>query len=112
MTGFERGDILLVGFLFSEESGPKLRPALVVSSTDYNRARQEVIIAPITSNVRRLLFGDHIVGDWKGAGLLFPSVVTGILRTIKRSMIVRKIGSMPKRDVAAVDRNLRGVLSL
>lgn len=35
---------MLVGFVFSEESGRKFRPAVIISSGPYNRARQEVIV--------------------------------------------------------------------
>jgi len=112
MTVYSRGDVVLVGFVFSDESGKKLRPAVVISSPAYNRARQEVIVAAITSNVRRRLFGDHLIADWKGAGLLFPSLVTGVFRTIKGSMIDRKLGSMPKPDMAAIDHELRRSVGL
>ena len=112
MTAYSRGDVVLVGFVFSDESGKKFRPALVLSSPAYHRGRQEVIVAAITSNIRRRLFGDHVIGDWKGAGLLFPSLVTGILRTIKRTMIDRKLGTMPKMDMEAVRRELRRSLGL
>ena len=112
MTAYSRGDVVLVGFVFSDESGRKLRPALVLSSPAYHRGRQEVIVAAITSNIRRRLFGDHLIADWKGAGLLFPSSVTGILRTIKRTMIDRKLGAMPKTDMDAVHRELRRSLGL
>ena len=56
MIDYSRGDVVLVGFVFSDESGRKLRPAVVISSPAYNRARQEVIVAAITSNVRAALF--------------------------------------------------------
>jgi mRNA interferase MazF len=112
MTAYSRGDVVLVGFAFSDESGTRLRPALVLSSLAYHRGRQEVVVAAITSNIRRRLFGDHVIADWKGAGLLFPSVATGIFRTIKRTMIDRKLGTMPKGDMDAVDRQLRGSLGL
>ena len=112
MTAYSRGDVVLVGFVFSDESGKKFRPALVLSSPAYHRGRQEVVVAAITSNIRRRLFGDHVIADWKGAGLLFPSLVTGILRTIKRTMIDRKLGAMPKSDLQAVDRELRRSLGL
>jgi len=107
MTACSRGDVVLVGFVFSDQSGKKLRPSVVVSSSAYRRARQEVVVAAITSNVRRRLFGDHLIADWRGAGLLFPSLVTGILRTIKRTMIERKLGSVPKADMEAVNRELQ-----
>ena len=103
---------MLVGFVFSAESARKLRPAVVISSADYHRGRQEMVVAAITSNGRRRFFGDHLITDWKGAGLLFPSLVTGIVRTVKRTIIDRKLGSMPKRDMEAVDRTLRRSLAL
>jgi mRNA interferase MazF len=104
--------VVLVSFVFSDESGKKLRPAVVISSAGYNRVRQEVIVAAITSNVRRRFFDDYLVANWKEAGLLFPSVATAILRTIKRTMIERKLGSMPKSNLETFDRELRRCLSL
>jgi mRNA interferase MazF len=112
MTAYKRGDVVLVGFVFSDESGKKLRPALVISSSAYNRGRKEVVVTAITSNVRRRLFGDHLIGDWKDAGLLFPSVATGILRTVTREMLDRKLGVMAKLDMDAVDTGLRRSLAL
>lgn len=112
MTAYSRGDVVLVGFVFAEESGKKFRPAVVISTPAYHRARQEVVVVAVTSNVRRRLFGDHLITDWKGAGLLFPSVATGILRTIKRAMIGRKLGSLARADLEAVDRQLRRSLGL
>ena len=112
MIACDRGDVVLVGFVFSDESGRKVRPALVISSPAYHRARREVILAAITSNVRRRLFADHLVADWKVAGLLFPSLVTGIVRTVKQTMIERKLGSLTKADMQAVERELRRALDL
>lgn len=112
MTVYNRSDIVLVNFVFSDESAKKLRPAVVISSAAYNRSRQEVIVAAITSNVKRRLVGDHLIAGWKEAGLLFPSLVTGIFRTIKQSMIDRKVGTMPKPDMQAIDLKLRQSLGL
>ena len=112
MTAYNRGDVVLVGFVFSDESGKKLRPAVVISSAAYNRSRQEIIVAAITSNIRRRSFGDHLIADWKGAGLLFPSFVTGIFRTIKRTMVGRKLSAMPKSEMGAIDQKLRHSLGL
>ena len=112
MTAFERGDVVLVEFVFSDELGSKLRPALVISAGDYQQARQEVIVAAITSNVTRQLFGDQVSAEWQSAGVLFPSMVTGIIRTIKQDMIHRTLGTLTEDDLEAVDRGLRESLSL
>ena len=84
----------------------------MVSSARFNRARREVIVAAITSNVTRRLAGDHAVSNWKAAGLLFPSIVTGIVRTVERTMIRRRLGALTPDDLAAVEDELRKSLNL
>lgn len=111
-TTCKRGDVVLVRFVFADETGTKLRPAVVISSAAYHRARQEAIVAAITSNVERRLFGDHVVEDWAQAGLLRPSLATAIFRTIKRAMIERTLGSLSRRDLAATEQQLLRSLAL
>ena len=111
-TSCRRGDVVLVGFMFADESGWKHRPAVVLSSAAYHSSRQEVIVAAVSSNIQRLLFGDHLLVSWKEAGLLFPSVVTGILRTIKVTMIHRRLGSVTRADMRAIDKKLEKTLQL
>ncbi|MEK6608478.1 MAG: type II toxin-antitoxin system PemK/MazF family toxin [Myxococcota bacterium] len=111
-TNSSRGEIALVRFVFADEQGAKRRPVLVLSSEPYHAGRQEVIVAALTSNTTRLLPGDSAVTDWREAGLPLPSLVTAILRTIKASMIERKLGRLGAADMRAVERSLRKVLSL
>jgi mRNA-degrading endonuclease toxin of MazEF toxin-antitoxin module len=101
-----------VPFVFSEETGRKIRPVLVISSARYNRSRQDLVVAAITSNVRRRLFGDYVVAEWASAGLLLPSVVTGILRTIKQTMVERRLGRMADMEMQPFGRLLRRALAL
>jgi mRNA interferase MazF len=112
MTEYNRGDVVLVSFMFSDETGERRRPAVIVSSEAYHKSRQEAIIAAVTSRTDRILVGDHLISDWQGAGLLFPSVATGIIRTIKQNMTTRKLGSMPASDMQVIDSKLKLVLEL
>ena len=112
MTTYSRGDIVLVSFVFADEKGAKQRPGLIISSARYHQGRREAILAAITSNVGRLLIGDYRIKAWREAGLLFPSTVTAIIRTIKQEMIVRKIGALPAAELHAVENKLRDVLQL
>ncbi len=77
-----------------------------------HQSHQEAIIAAITSRTDRILVGDHFISDWQGAGLLFPSVATGIIRTIKQGMIAKKLGTMPRPDMHGIEDNLRDALGL
>jgi len=112
MMGYSRGDVVLVSFVFSDETGERRRPAVIVSSEAYHKSRQEAIIAAITSRTDRILASDHLISDWQSAGLLFPSIATGIIRTVKQGMIARKLGVMPGAEMEAIDANLRASLSL
>jgi mRNA interferase MazF len=112
MIEYKRGDIVLVNFVFTEETGEKRRPALVVSSDAYHLKRQESVVLAITSRTDRILVGDHLIHDWQNAGLIFPSVATGIIRTIKQDVIARKLGAMTAPDMRAIEANLREILGL
>jgi len=57
-----------------------------------------MILAAITSNVGRLLVGDYKIKGWRESGLLYPSIVTGIVRTIKQDMIAGKLGVLLPRS--------------
>ena len=112
MTSCSRGDIVLVKFVFADEKGAKQRPALIISADRYHQGRREAILAAITSNVGRRLVGDYKIKGWHDSGLLYPSMVTGIIRTIKQEMVVGRIGALDAAELRAVDDTLRTILTL
>ena len=112
MTTCSRGDIVLVRFVFADEKGARQRPGLIVSTNRYHQRRRVAILVAITSNVGRLLVGDHRIKAWRECGLLSPSVVTGIVRTIKQDMIVARMGTLPAGDLDVVEGKLRENLAL
>ena len=112
MTSCSRGDIVLVRFVFADDKGAKRRPGLIISTDRYHQGRREAILVAITSNVGRLLVGDYKIKAWRESGLLSPSIVTGIVRTIKQDMIVARIGTLPTAELHVVEGNLREALLL
>src|SRR5216683_6884489 len=112
MTSFSRGDVVLVKFVFADEQGAKQRPGLIISTDKYHQGRRETILAAITSNVGRLLVGDYKIKAWRKSGLLYPSIVTGIVRTIKHDMIASKIGELPASELHSVEDKLREILEI
>lgn len=71
---YERGDVVLVNFPFSEAVGSKVRPAVVMSTPDYEREMGAVIVALITGRLRGGPF-EHRLKAWREAGLAKPSIV-------------------------------------
>lgn len=109
MTGYRQGNIVLVDFGFSEGTGSKKRPSVIMSGEQYHKSRQEIIAIAITSNTQRILFGDTKITHWKEAGLIHPSVVTGIIRTIKTTLVLKKLGILSKQDLQKVRENLQQI---
>lgn len=50
-TPYERGDIVLVSFPFTDLTATKKRPALVVSPDSFHSERDDLLLAAITSKV-------------------------------------------------------------
>lgn len=97
---FSVGDVVLVPFPFTDQSGTKKRPAVVVSRRGYNASRRDIVIMAITSQVRTPLgFGEAMVGDWQGAGLVKASVLKPIFTTIEQGLVLRVIGHLSAADV-------------
>lgn len=82
------GDVVLVPFPFTDQSGAKKRPAVIISSNGYNTGRRDLLIMAITSQVRTPLgFGEGLVADWQAAGLIKPSVLKPVVRPSSRGLL-------------------------
>lgn len=93
------GDVVLVPFPFTDQSASKQRPGVIVSSLAYHRARRDLILMPITSQVRGSGdFGEVIVQDWQSAALLRPSAIKPVIATFDRSLIRKVMGRLSPRD--------------
>lgn len=95
------GDVVRALFTFSDLSGAKIRPALVVSSEMFNTETRHVILAGITTRPTHERF-DLALENWKEASLDFPSLVrTGRLMTVDIGLI-KKIGTLTTKDMEKV----------
>ena len=113
MTTWRRGDIVLVPITFPDGSGVKLRPALIVSSDHDNAVSLDVLSGSITSNLAgRHHPGKHLVGDWRGAGLLLPSLMQTNIATIEGTRIRRRLGTLAAADLATFAQARRQALDL
>jgi mRNA interferase MazF len=105
------GDVVLVPFPFTDQSGAKKRPAVIVSSKNYNTDRCDLIIMAITSQMRpKLGFGEALIIDWQAAGLIKPSVFKPVLTTIEQGLVARTMGALSADDLATLRKNIAQVI--
>ena len=109
MPSYSKGDVVLVQYPFSDLSDTKVRPAIAVSAPHQS---QDVFVVPLTSKTDRLLVGEFVMNDWKGAGLNVTSAVKRALFTIHQNLIIKRVGSISTQDASELERSLRAWLGL
>lgn len=112
MTECNRGDVVLVRYQHSSGEQPQLRPAVVVSSETYHLGRGHMVLAAVTSNSQPPKPGDTAIQEWREAGLLGPSLVTGVLFTSKPESLEKRLGALNPQDMRGVESSLRLCIGL
>ena len=108
---YAKGDVVLVPFPITDLSAARVRPALIVSSEDYNVHSSDLIVAMVTSQPQTGPT-DCRLQDWQEAGLIYPSWVRAKLATLEQRLIQFSPGRVSTRDVIAVEMRLRRALGL
>jgi mRNA interferase MazF len=112
-----RGDVVLVDYPFTDRTGSKVRPTLVVS-TDELHKEDDAVIAAITSVIRVSLkssemFIDVSKPDARGTGLLSDSIVDcWNLLTLDQRFVLKRLGRLSAGMMKKVDECLKKALGL
>ena len=113
-----RGTIVLAALPFSDGSGSKVRPGLVVQCDHNNHRLQDVIVAVITKTVKNTteptqLLIDITTQEGRGTRLLHTSAVKcEHLITIDQNLIQRTIGSLTSAMMVQIDACLKAALEM
>ena len=111
-----RGTVVLTPFPFTDLSGAKVRPAVVVSRSD--RPGDDVILAFVSSVVpSRSLPTDLVVDpsrpNFRETGLKVPSIVKcDKLATVQRQIILGELGQLSATLLRELDQRLGHALNL
>mgnify|MGYP001575730716 CR=1 FL=1 len=115
MTDYETGEVILIPFPFTDLSTVKQRPAIILSSSRFNRERNDVIIAAITSHMVEAGSWDEYrltPKEQRAAGLPKPSTVKlGKIVTLDRTLIKRRLGHLSLISMRRIFRVLAVVLN-
>ncbi|REJ89239.1 MAG: type II toxin-antitoxin system PemK/MazF family toxin [Planctomycetota bacterium] len=114
-----RGEIVLVDFPFSDQTGRKVRPALVVQNDQWNRVIDDTILALITGSRRRRIgaatqfVSELATPEGQQSGLRLDSIVQcENLVTYDQNMILKRLGSLPQQAMTQIDECLNSALGI
>lgn len=119
MTIYEKGDVVLVPFPFSDQTTTKKRPAVVISSNAFNEISVDIVIMAITGQITRTSgIVECLIENWQSAGLLKPSTIKPAvagkpaISTIEQSLVIKKIGKLIPNDVISMESTLKQLFDL
>ncbi len=105
-------EIILLPFPFSDQSGTKKRPALIISNDKFNSTSEELIVCAITSNID---FPDpHSIlirkEDWKCGMYSESCVKASLVLTINKGIVLKKIGRLDTKRFREVMEKVYEIL--
>jgi mRNA interferase MazF len=100
MSNYSRGEVILVRYPFSDLSGSKIRPAVIVNAPHTSK---DVFILPLTSKTRLLLVGEFVLKDWSQAGLNVETAVKRGIYTVHQNLIAQRVGNLSDSDLKDLD---------
>jgi len=111
---FNRGDVVLVPFPFTDLTTQKQRPGLVISSKSFNDSSADAILLAITSQVPKdLQRNDYPLGqdEQEKGGLPKPSVVKAAkVVTLSQGLIRKTLGRLPEETVNQIVGKLVSII--
>ena len=108
---YQKGDVVLIPFPFTDLTSAKTRPAVVVSEHAFEKETGDFTVAMITSVPHATPY-DYELKDWRHAHLLSPSWVRAKLVTLDPGLVVHRPGRLSDRDMAEVDKRIRLALGI
>ena len=106
-----QGEILLVPFPFSDQSGKKVRPVVVISNDNFNKNSADILVMGLTSNISK----DKYTINLNNSDLEEEQIelccikVENILR-LDKSLIIKKIGKIKKTKLNEAIKILNDIL--
>lgn len=106
---FNRYDVAITLFPFTDKRGQKLRPVVILTDDAFHVETGEVIAAMVTSAGFTQRSTDVPIGDLIQAGLRTPCVMRMKILTLQATRLAGRVGALALADRNAIAKQLRTV---
>lgn len=109
---FSFGDIHWLLVTYTDGSGSKHRPVVVVSSGDLNARLNDVTVMALTSKKTPLISypGELLLEDWQVAGLNKLCAIKAVFGTYEKTILPPKSGELSANDKTRLRAHLLTLL--
>lgn len=103
-----KGDIVLITFPFTDLSGSKLRPAVILAE-----ATQDVMVSFITTQIGWQEPTDILISANSINGLRKNSLIrTNKIATLEKSLVKGLLGRLEEKDIRSLNDKLKALFEL
>ncbi len=103
-----KGDVVLIPFPFTDLTGSKLRPAVVLIRTEL-----DLTVCFITTQLKWQEETDGALGPGEASGIKRPSLIrVSKIATLDKTLALGRLGSLPALIIAELDEKLKVLLQL
>jgi mRNA interferase MazF len=106
------GAVVITRIRFTEGTETKKRPVVVLTDRSYHDSRADAIVVALSTQRGAVYYGDCDLHDWREAGLPLPTKAKGVIETIDRSKIERRLGVLSSSDLHRVKESVCLILCL
>ena len=104
----KKGNIILIPFPFTDLTGKKLRPAIILIATDY-----DLTVSFITSQIKWKENTDLELLPTNLNGIKIPSLIRlSKIATIDRSLAIGKLGELQHNEIMELNNKLKIIFQL
>ncbi|MCR4327047.1 MAG: type II toxin-antitoxin system PemK/MazF family toxin [Nanoarchaeota archaeon] len=109
----EQRDILLVPFPFSDQSGRKVRPVVVVSNNSFNSNSEDLIVVGLTSNISKDRYSILVKNKDLDEGKLHAPccIKSENILKVDKEIIIKKIGKVKRNKIQPVIEVIHSLIS-
>ncbi len=113
-SSFEQGDIIVAQLLFSEQIGVKRRPAIVISSSSFNKKSDDLIVLKISSKEKMTEFDIPLTQEDLSEGKIKTEskIMVDNPVTLFKGMIEAKIAKATKQKLQQVKQKTKELYEL
>ena len=109
----QQRNLVLLPFPFSDQSGKKVRPVIILSNSSYNKNSQDVIVVAVTSKTALpksvLITNDDLVEGFLKTNSC--AKVDSVLK-IHQSLIIKNIGKISVEKYKMITKKLNSLIEL
>lgn len=108
----EQRDIILLPFPFSDQSGRKVRPSIIISNNEFNKKSEDLLVVGVTTNISKDEYTRILKNEDLEEGKLLTRCcikVENILK-IDKELIIKKIGKIDTKTLKEIISTLLKII--